>query len=133
MRASRQGNRLLAAHCPWGSRSPASAYEEEAPGRWRVRSGSVPQPPASVAAEIDHDRRMTFWSCFLGIPQVFLEVLPFPLFPPARQGRWDVRWWHRLYWRTGRRLVQLPVCLLIFAREGRQWLLRFRQRKGARP
>jgi hypothetical protein len=133
MRASRQGNRLLAAHCPWGSRSAASAYEEEAPGRWRVRSGSVPQPPASVAAEIDHDRRMTFWSCFLGIPQVFLEVLPFPLFPPARQGRWDVRWWHRLYWRTGRRLVQLPVCLLIFAREGRQWLLGFRQRKGARP
>jgi len=133
MRASRQANRLLAAHCPWGSRSQASAYEEETPGVWRVRSDSVPLPPASIVAEIDHDRRMTFWSCFLGIPQVFLEVMPYPLFPPARKGRWQVRWWHRLYWRTVRRLLHLPVLVLMLAREGRQWLRRPWQRRGGLP
>jgi hypothetical protein len=129
MRASRQANRLLAAHCPWGSRSAASAYEEEAPGIWRVLPDSLPLPPEGIAAEIEHDRRMTFWSCFLGIPQVFLEVMPFPLFPPARHGQWPVRWWHRLYWRTLRRVVQLPILLLHLAREGRQWLLRVRRRR----
>jgi hypothetical protein len=133
MRASRQANRLLAAHCPWGSRSAASVYGEEAPGVWRVRSDTVPRPPASVATEIEHDRRMTFWSCFLGIPQVFLEVMPFPLFPPAREGHWPVRWWHRLYWRTVRRLVQLPVLVLNLGREGRQWFLRLRRRRRVLP
>jgi hypothetical protein len=70
-----------------------------------------------VAAEIDHARRMTFWGCFLAIPEGFLEVLPFSLFPPARQGRWDVRWWHRLWWHSGRRLLELPVLALMAGRE----------------
>jgi hypothetical protein len=69
-----------------------------------------------VAAELEHARRMTFWGHFLAIPEVFLEVLPYSLFPPAQGGRWEVRWWHRLWWHTGRRLLELPVWLLVGGR-----------------
>ncbi len=84
---------------------------------WRLEAGSRPEPPAAVAAELEHVRRMTFWGSALAIPEVFLEVLPFSLFPPAREGRWEVRWWHRLWWHTGRRLLGLPVWLLVAGRE----------------
>ena len=123
MRATRLANRLVAAHCPWGPRSRASRYQEEQPGRWRVEPASVPQPPGAVAAEIEHACRMTFWGHFLAIPEVFLEVLPYRLFPPSRRGVWDVRPWHRLWWSTGRQFLQLPVRLVVGAMElarGRQ-------------
>ncbi|MFZ0407074.1 MAG: glycosyltransferase family A protein [Cyanobium sp.] len=116
MRASRLSNRLLAAHCPWSGRAGASVYREASPGVWQVDPATIPRLPAEVADEIDHARRMTFWGCFLAIPEIFLEVLPFSLFPQARQGRWDVRWWHRLWWHSGRRLLELPVLLLAFTR-----------------
>ena len=116
MRATRLANRLVAAHCPWGAHAPRSRYHEEGPGLWRLDAGSLPRPPEAVAAELEHVRRMTFWGHFLAIPEVFLEVLPFSLFPPPRGGRWDVRWWHRLWWHTGRRLLALPVGLLVGAR-----------------
>ncbi|WP_094555963.1 glycosyltransferase family 2 protein [Synechococcus sp. 1G10] len=112
MRSSRLGNRLLAAHHPWGPRTPASVYEQTASGLWRVVSASVPRPTAETADEIDHARRMAFWSCFLAIPDVFLAELPPKLAPPSRQGRWAVRWWHRLWWHSGRRLLELPVLVL---------------------
>ncbi len=117
MRATRLANRLVAAHCPWGPHSPRSCYLEERPGVWRLDASSLPEPPHAVAAELEHVRRMTFWGHFLAIPEVFLEVLPFSLFPPARGGRWEVRWWHRLWWHTGRRLLALPVALLVAGRE----------------
>ncbi len=117
MRATRLANRLLVAHCPWGPRLGRSAYREEAPGVWRLEPGTLPRPPKKVAEEAEHARRMTFWGFFLAIPEVFLEVLPFSLFPPAREGRWLVRWWHRLWWHTGRRLLELPVCALVWARQ----------------
>ena len=123
MRATRLANRLVAAHCPWGPRSAASRYEEIQPGCWRLESTSLPQLPEAVAAEIDHAGRMTFWSHFLAIPEVFLEVLPYRLFPPARRGQWDVRAWHRIWWYTGRQLLGLPVGLVVAAMElarGRQ-------------
>ena len=123
MRATRLANRLVAAHCPWGPRSRASLYLEENPGRWRVDPATVPHPPGAVAAEIDHACRMTFWGHFLAIPEVFLEVLPYRLFPPSHQGRWDVRPWHRIWWYTGRQLLQWPVRLVVGAMElarGRQ-------------
>lgn len=116
MRASRLGNRLMAAHCPWSARAAASQYRQEAPGAWRVDPATVPSPPAEVADEIDHARRMVFWGCFLAIPDVFLAELPIKLVPQARHGRWDVRWWHRLWWRTGRRLLHLPVMVLSLGR-----------------
>jgi hypothetical protein len=116
MRATRLANRLVAAHCPWGPHAPRSRYQEERPGVWRLDARSLPQPPAAVAAELEHARRMTFWGHFLAIPEVVLEVLPFSLFPPAAEGRWNVRWWHRLWWHTGRRLLALPVWLLVTGR-----------------
>jgi len=116
MRSSRLGNRLLAAHHPWSARAPASAYAQAAPGIWRVLPGSVPRPSAEAADEIRHARRMTFWSCFLAIPEIFLEELPLKLVPHGRRGRWPVRWWHRLWWHSGRRLLQLPVTLLSWTR-----------------
>jgi hypothetical protein len=116
MRASRLGNRLMAAHCPWSARAAASQYREGVAGVWRVDPASLPRPPAEVADEIDHARRMVFWGCFLAIPDVFLAELPIKLVPHARHGRWDVRWWHRLWWRTGRRLLHFPVMLLSLGR-----------------
>jgi hypothetical protein len=115
MRATRMANRVVAAHCPWGADSPRSRYREVAPRRWRLEPESLPQPPAEVAAELAHVRRMTFWGAFLVIPEVGLEVMPYSLFPPERGGRWPVRWWHRLWWHTGRRLVLLPVQALAAA------------------
>ncbi|MEB3194861.1 MAG: glycosyltransferase family A protein [Cyanobacteriota bacterium] len=117
MRATRLANRLLAAHCPWGPRLGRSVYREEAPGVWRLEPGTLPRPPKKVAEEAEHARRMTFWGYFLAIPEVFLEVLPFSLFPPAREGRWLVRWWHRLWWHTGRRVLELPVIALVWGRQ----------------
>jgi hypothetical protein len=117
MRASRLSNRLLAAHCPWSGRAGGSRYRESSPGQWQVQPTSLPRLPVEVAEEIDHARRMTFWGFFLAVPEVFLEVLPYSLFPGARQGRWDVRWWHRLWWYSGRRLLELPVLALAAGRE----------------
>jgi hypothetical protein len=116
MRSSRLGNRLLAAHHPWGSRTPASCYQEIVPGIWRVIGSSVPCPTVETADEIDHARRMEFWSCFLAIPDVFLADLPVKLVPHSRQGTWQVCWWHRLWWHSGRRLLQLPVIALSWTR-----------------
>jgi hypothetical protein len=116
MRSSRLGNRLLAAHCPWGAPTPGSRYAQEAPGLWRVDPASVPRPSPETADEIDHACRLTFWSWFLAIPEVFLAELPLKLVPPPRAGVWPVRWWHRLWWHTGRRVLHLPVVLLSLTR-----------------
>jgi hypothetical protein len=116
MRSSRLGNRLLAAHHPWGARTPASRYEKIGPDTWRVIPASVPRPAADTVDEIDHARRLAFWSCFLGIPEVFLADLPLKLVPPSRQGNWPVAWWHRLWWHSGRRLLQAPVAALSLGR-----------------
>jgi hypothetical protein len=116
MRSSRLGNRLLAAHHPWGAHTPASRYEETGPDTWRVIASSVPRPSADTVDEIDHARRLAFWGCFLGIPEVFLADLPLKLVPPSRQGVWPVAWWHRLWWHSGRRLLQAPVAVLSLGR-----------------
>jgi hypothetical protein len=116
MRASRLGNRLVAAHCPWGAACSPSRYRETQPGLWRLDPGTLPRPAPEIRDEIDHARRMAFWGCFLGIPDIFLELLPIKLVPPDKRGVWPVRWWHRLHWHTGRRLLQLPVWLLSLGR-----------------
>jgi hypothetical protein len=116
MRSSRLANRLLAAHYPWGRVTPRSRYVEAAPGLWRVIPESIPQPSPETADEINHARRLTFWGCFLAIPEVFLAELPTKLVPHPRRGVWQVRVWHRLWWHSGRRLLQLPVTLLSWTR-----------------
>jgi hypothetical protein len=80
------------------------------PGR-KYRPIGGKDDPARIAAadELAHARRMVFWGTFLAIPEIFLEFLPFKLFPPARNGHWPVHWWHRAYWHTGRRLLEVPV------------------------
>jgi hypothetical protein len=112
MRSSRLANRLLAAHYPWGPLTTRSRYEEWAPDRWRVLPGSVPRPSGTAASKVEHARRLAFWSCLLAIPEVFLADLPIKLAPYPHQGVWRVRWWHRLWWHSGRRLSRLPVFLL---------------------
>ena len=129
MRASQLSNRLLAAHCPWSGRAPASVYLERAAGVWQVEAATLPRLAAGVAAEIDHARRMTFWGFFLAIPEPCLEVLPYALFPPERAGRWRVRIWHRIWWYSGRPLLELPVWALVL---GRQGLMALRSRLGER-
>ncbi|WP_255094653.1 glycosyltransferase family 2 protein [Synechococcus sp. J7-Johnson] len=129
MRASRLANRLLAAQQPWGRRSRASRYLEQPQGVWRLEPGSLPQPSPALQEEVEHARRMSFWGTFLAIPEVFLEQMPFPLLPPARGGPWPVRWWHRLYWYSGRQLLQLPVLALALVREALQLARRRRERR----
>jgi hypothetical protein len=116
MRSSRLGNRLLAAHCPWSRRASASRYRELAPQVWRLEAGSLPEAPEELADEVGHARRLAFWGCFLAIPDVFLAELPIKLVPPAVAGQWPVRWWHRLWWHSGRRLLRLPIWLLSLSR-----------------
>jgi hypothetical protein len=116
LRSSRLGNRLLAAHYPWGRATPHSLYEEGPMGHWQVLPASIPRPSSETADEIDHARRLAFWSCFLAIPDVFLAELPIKLVPHPRSGKWLVRWWHRLWWHSGRRLFQCPVTLLSWTR-----------------
>jgi len=116
MRASRLANRLVAAHAPWGAGARHSSYAREAGGAWRLVGGSRPQLEAEVADEIAHARRMTFWSCFLAIPDIFLEELPVKLVPPPRSGQWPVGWWHRVWWHSGRRLLHAPSLLLSLGR-----------------
>ncbi|MFM9072138.1 MAG: hypothetical protein ACKOOC_01820, partial [Cyanobium sp.] len=118
MRATRLANRLLAAHHHWGRLNPRSSYEEVSSGRWRLIPGTLPRPTPETADEIEHARRLAFWSCFLAIPEVFLAELPIKLVPHPRGGGWPVRWWHRLWWQTGRRLLHLPVLLLSWTRDG---------------
>jgi len=116
MRATRLANRLLAAHHPWGPLRPHSFYEQRSPGHWLVIPDSLPEPTAEVADEIEHARRLEFWSCFLAIPDIFLAELPIKLVPYPRRGVWPVRWWHRIWWQTGRRLLHLPSLVLSWTR-----------------
>jgi hypothetical protein len=134
MRATRLANRLLAAHHPWGRLRPHSLYEQRSPGHWLVIPDSLPTPTAEAADEIEHARRMEFWSCFLAIPDVFLAELPIKLVPDPRKGVWPVRWWHRLWWQTGRRLLHLPSIVLSWTRGslGRQGGLLSQARLGNR-
>ena len=127
MRATRLANRLLAAQSHWGAHSPRSSYRQEAVALWRLEPGTLPSPPSQVVAEVEHARRMTFWGFFLAIPEVFLEELPFSLFPQDREGRWAVRWWHRLWWYSGRALLALPVWALVASRQA---LFRFCKRRA---
>ena len=116
MRSTQIANRLVAAHCPWSGGSTPTRYVHCAAATWQAEPATVPHRPPAVLAELDHVGRMTFWGAFLAIPEVFLETLPYSLFPPARHGHWDVRWWHRLWWWTGRQLLHLPVLALVGGR-----------------
>lgn len=122
LRASRLHNRLVAAHCPWGAATPRSRYAcldrpaADGTPRWQVLDDTRPALPGGIAAKLRQTRRRLFWSTFLAIPAVAIEALPEKLLPADRDGRWPVRWWHRLYWHTLQRLVMAPVHLLSLSR-----------------
>jgi hypothetical protein len=92
-----------------------NAVHKEALGA-AVDAAAGTSPGTTRIDEIDHARRLAFWSCFLGIPEVFLADLPLKLVPPSRQGHWPVAWWHRLWWHSGRLLLQAPVAALSLGR-----------------
>ncbi|QEY33467.1 glycosyltransferase [Synechococcus sp. RSCCF101] len=127
LRASRLHNRLVAAHHPWGQATPASRYSRLPPPagaggpqgvgeRWQLQAGTLPALPGPLAASLRQTRRRLFWSTLLAIPDVAVEVLPEKLLPADRDGRWTLRWWHRLYWLTVRPLLWAPVALLGLSR-----------------
>jgi len=116
MRASLLANRLVAAHCPWGPRSAGSRYVGGDGEPWRLDPASGARPPAKVAAELEQARRLSFWGAFLLVPERAIEALPYSLFPPRRPRGWPVRWWHRLWWHSGRRLIWWGVLALMALR-----------------
>jgi hypothetical protein len=116
LRASRLHNRLIAAHCPWGPRQPRSRYRPmpspQSVPVWTAEQITVPVLPAGLERSLAQQRRRTFWDVFLAIPEPAIEALPEKLLPGDCEGRWTVRWWHRLYWLSLRRILMTPVWIL---------------------
>jgi hypothetical protein len=125
LRASRLHNRLVAAHHPWGARRARSRYQRMPAAdplpRWRVEAGPLPGLPDALERSLAQQRRRTFWNTFLAIPDPALDLLPEKLVPGDQEGRWPVRWWHRLYWHTVRRFLMTPVWMLAPLRGAGRW------------
>ena len=83
---------------------------------WLWEMGTVPELPASIAEEARRIRRSTFWGHFLMLPEQYVIHAPQVLLPSDQSGRFHVRWFHRLYWQTVRRLIALPLDLLSVVR-----------------
>ena len=107
-RATAMSNRVAAAHWPWTVQRPATLYQQ-LDGHWQAEPASLPALDPPAAAELERLRRQVFWSRFLEIPELHVKVLPAKLLPADRAGVFPVRWWHRLYWQSVRRLLRLPV------------------------
>jgi hypothetical protein len=78
--------------------------------------GTLPELPASIAEEARRIRRSTFWGYFLMLPEQYVIHTPQVLLPSDQSGRFRVRWFHRLYWQTVRRLIALPLDFLAVMR-----------------
>ena len=112
-RATSLGNRVMAAFCPWSAHRARSRYLHDAQAdTWSLEPGTAPAAPSAVEAELVRLRRHHFWGHFLTIPEEVVMVLPVKLLPEEKCGDFCVRWWHRLYWHTLRRLLIAPVALL---------------------
>lgn len=112
LRASRLRNRLIAAHCPFGALSAHSSYLQLDDGSWSLQSGSRPELPKWLQIKVDEALRRCFWTSYLALPEVVVELLPVRLLPSQANGRWKVSWWHRLYAMTLKPTVLIPVHLL---------------------
>ena len=124
-RATSMANRVMAASCPWSQRSPASRYSHDPVADvWRLVPDSLPRPPETVRQELIRLRRQQFWGRFLMLPEVVVMELPVKLLPEERQGDFPVRWWHRLYWYSLRRVYAAPVAALALLKGRRRQLLR---------
>ncbi len=115
-RATAMSNRVAAAHCPWTAQRQPTRYRRLEDQSLVAASSSLPVLEPAAAAELERLRRQVFWSRFLELPELHVKVLPVKLLPPDHGGSFQVRWWHRLYWHTCRRLLRLPVSLLASCR-----------------
>ena len=111
-RATSHSNRFLAASCPWPGRYSRAAYRQNAFGLWSLEPGSLPEPPAEIAAEAQRLRRSVFWGRFLLMPELYVIRAPQALLPSDRHGSFAIRWYHLIYWHTISRLVALPLLIL---------------------
>ena len=50
------------------------------------------------------------------LPEQYVIHTPQVLLPSDQSGRFRVRWFHRLYWQTVRRLIALPLDFLAVMR-----------------
>ena len=102
-------NRFVAASVPWTARRRRASYRELGADHWLWEMGTLPELPASIAEEARRIRRSTFWGHFLMLPEQYVIHAPQVLLPSDQSGRFHVRWFHRLYWQTVRRLIALPL------------------------
>ena len=110
--ATAMSNRLAAAFHPWTVFRSASRYLQLAEGLWRCDQDHIPRLPTAVDDELERFRRQIFWSRFLELPESYVKQLSVVLLPPDQQGQFRVRWWHRCYWYTLRRLMRFPLGLV---------------------
>ena len=115
-RSSSAYNRFVAASVPWTARRRRTSYRELGADHWLWEMGTLPELPASIAEEARRIRRSTFWGYFLMLPEQYVIHAPQVLLPSDQSGRFHVRWFHRLYWQTVRRLIALPTDLLSIVR-----------------
>lgn len=127
-RATSHSNRFLAASCPWPGRYSRAAYRQDESGQWSLEAGSLPEPPAEIAAEAKRLRRSVFWGWFLLIPEMYVIRAPQALLPSDRKGSFAIRWYHLTYWHTISRLVALPLWILQHAQRAGRSLRRFLDR-----
>ena len=115
-RSSSAYNRFVAASVPWTARRRRASYRQLGADHWLWEMGTLPELPASIAEEARRIRRSTFWGHFLMLPEQYVIHAPQVLLPSDQSGRFHVRWFHRLYWHTVRRLIALPLDLLSVVR-----------------
>lgn len=117
-RATAMSNRVAAAHSPWSPQRQPTRYRRCSDESWVAEPASIPMLEPAAAAELKRLRRQVFWSRFLELPELHVKVLPVKLLPPDKDGSFEVRWWHLCYWHTFRRLLRLPVDLLLACKSG---------------
>lgn len=115
-RASSACNRFIAASAPWTAGRTRSSYRQISANHWCWEAGTLPELPVAIAEEARRIRRSVFWGHFLMLPELYVIRAPQLLLPSDRSGHFRLRWFHRLYWHTLRRLVALPLVILSVVR-----------------
>ena len=115
-RSSSAYNRFVAASAPWSAARSRASYRQIDDDHWLWEIGTLPELPASMAEEARRVRRSIFWGHYLMLPELYVINAPQLLLPSDQAGRFHVRWFHRLYWQTLRRLFALPLVFMTVVR-----------------